>query len=73
MHQVLLFFELVEGTYDFTTSFEITDGDDSYTFNGFMANFNLLEEISTTMDLVMASNSGGFVFKEIYYSGSRTP
>ena len=66
-------FLLVEGTYDFSTSFEIVDGDDSYVFNGILAGYTLMQESSTGIDLIMANNSGGFIFKEIYFSGSKTP
>jgi hypothetical protein len=64
--------ELVQGTYNITTSFTVTAGDDEYTFNGVLSNYSLMAPSSVTLDLVMSDNSGGFIFKEIYYSGSRT-
>ncbi len=66
-------FLLVEGTYDFSTSFEVVDGDDSYAFNMLLAGYSLMKESSATAELIMANNSGGFIFKEIYFSGSKTP
>jgi hypothetical protein len=66
-------FELVQGTYNFTTNFTVT-ADDSveYTFNGVLSNYSLVAESSTTIDLILADNTGGFVIKEIYYAGSKT-
>lgn len=63
---------LVEGNYSVTCSFSIKVGDDEYTFNGMLADFMLGNESSMKVDLVMADNTGGFVFKEIYYAGSKT-
>ena len=66
-------FELVEGTYNFATSFTVMDGSDEYVFNGILTNYVLMQQSSATMDLVLADNSGGFIFKEVYFSGSKTP
>lgn len=66
-------FELVEGTYSFTTSFSVSSGEDEYTFNGILTNYALIQESTTTLSLVLADNSGGFIFKEVYFSGSKTP
>ncbi|MBN1819138.1 MAG: DUF4876 domain-containing protein [Prolixibacteraceae bacterium] len=66
-------FELVEGTYNFTTSFDLTVESDEYTFNGIMTNYSHLMESSATLQLVLAGNSGDFIFKEVYFSGSQTP
>jgi hypothetical protein len=66
-------FELVEGTYSFSTSFSVIDGDDEYTFNGLLSDYSHMKEATTSLELVMANNTGGFIFKEIYFSGCRTP
>ncbi len=66
-------FDLSEGNYKITTSFSVTGNDDEeYIFNGTVSEYTLTENDSTSMTLILA-NTGGFVFKEIYYSGSRTP
>ncbi|MCK3683397.1 DUF4876 domain-containing protein [Maribellus sp. YY47] len=67
-------FELVEGTYNFNTVFSVT-GDDNqeYTFNGAISNYSLLMESMVDMNLILADNTGGFIFKEIYYVSSKTP
>lgn len=64
---------LVEGNYNLSTSFEITVDNEDYTFNGILSNYLLMAESTTTIDLVLADNTGGFVFKEIYFAGSKTP
>jgi len=66
-------FELVVGTYNFTTSFSVTgDDDEEYSFNGVISNYTLIAESSVNMNLIMVDNTGGFVLKEIYYAGSKT-
>ncbi|QIA07953.1 DUF4876 domain-containing protein [Draconibacterium halophilum] len=67
-------FELVEGNYNFTASFSVigTDGEE-YIFNGIISNYSLMAESDIAMNLILVDNTGGFIFKEIYYSGSRTP
>ncbi len=64
---------LVEGSYDISCSFTVTVGSDEYVFNGIVNGYLLNQQASTTMKLVLADNSGGFVLKEIYYAGSKTP
>ncbi|WP_052670817.1 DUF4876 domain-containing protein [Draconibacterium sediminis] len=67
-------FELVEGNYNFTTSFAVNGNDgEEYIFNGIISNYSLISESALTMNLILANNSGGFILKEIYYAGSRTP
>lgn len=63
---------LVQGTYNITTSFEITVDKEKYTFNGILNNYLLAKESTTSINLVLADNTGGFVLKEIYYAGSKT-
>ncbi|WP_297095385.1 DUF4876 domain-containing protein [uncultured Draconibacterium sp.] len=66
-------FELVEGNYTFTTSFVANDNDgEEYIFNGIISNYSLISESEVTMDLILVDNTGGFIFKEIYYAGSVT-
>lgn len=62
----------VEGTYNVTTSFEITVDGEKFTFNGILSNYLLAKESTANVNLVLADNTGGFVFKEIYFSGSKT-
>jgi hypothetical protein len=64
---------LVEGYYNISTSFQITVGKETYTFNGSLNNFFLGQESTATVDLVLASNTGGLVIKEVYFAGSKTP
>lgn len=64
---------LVEGNYSVTCSFAIKVGDDEYTFNGTLSDFMLSKESTMSIKLIMADNTGGFVFKEVYFSGSKTP
>nr|WP_319570754.1 DUF4876 domain-containing protein [uncultured Draconibacterium sp.] len=66
-------FELVEGNYNFTTSFAINGNDgEEYIFNGIISNYSLISESAVTMNLILADNTGGFIFKEVYYAGSST-
>lgn len=62
----------VEGTYNVTTSFEIIVDGEKFTFNGILSNYLLAKESTANVNLVLADNTGGFVFKEIYFSGSKT-
>ena len=64
---------LVEGTYNVTTSFEITVDGEKFTFNGVLSNYLLSQESTANVNLVLADNTGGFVLKEVYFSGSKTP
>jgi hypothetical protein len=64
---------LVEGYYNFSTNFEIKVGNDTYTFNGVLTNYFLNQESTATIKLVLAANNGGFVIKEVYFAGSKTP
>jgi hypothetical protein len=64
---------LAEGKYTIKSSFTVKANPDEYFFNGILGNYLLIKESAVNVDLVMASNSGGFVFKEIYFAGSRTP
>ena len=64
---------LVEGNYNIKCSFTVKENPDEYSFNGILSNYMLIKESAVKIDLVMADNTGGFVFKEIYFSGSKTP
>jgi hypothetical protein len=64
---------LTEGKYNIRSSFTVKVNVDEYSFNGMLGNYLLTKESAVKIDLEMASNSGGFVFKEIYFAGSRTP
>jgi hypothetical protein len=64
---------LVEGYYNISTSFQIKVGNDTYTFNGVLNNYFLNQESTASVNLILASNGGGLVIKEIYFSGSKTP
>jgi hypothetical protein len=63
---------LTEGTYNGSTSFTVKVGTDEYVFNGVLTNVLLNKETTAPMQLVLAKNTGGFVFKEIYFAGSKT-
>lgn len=65
--------EFVEGNYNISTSFEIEVGNETYTFNGILEGFYLNKVSTASVDLVLASNTGGLIIKEIYFSGSKTP
>jgi hypothetical protein len=64
---------LIEGNYNISCSFSITVNNTEYTFNGSINNYFLAEESIITMELSLASNTGGFILKEIYFAGSATP
>jgi hypothetical protein len=64
---------LVEGQYNIKCSFTVKESTDEYSFNGILSNYMLTKESSVKIDLVMADNTGGFVLKEIYFAGSKTP
>lgn len=64
---------LVEGNYDASCSFTLTVGSDEYVFNGILNSYLLSQNSTATMNLVLADNTGGLVFKEIYFAGSKTP
>lgn len=64
---------LAEGSYDGNCSFTIKVGADEYVFNGILSKVLLDKNASVPMPLVLAKNTGGFIIKEIYFAGSRTP
>ena len=64
---------LVEGKYSVKCNFSVKVGSDEYFFNGVQNNVVLTKDGPINMDLVLAKNSGGFILKEIYYAGSKTP
>lgn len=63
---------LTEGTYNGSCTFTVKIGTDEYVFNGVMSNFLLSKDSNTPMQLVLSKNTGGFIFKEIYFAGSKT-
>lgn len=64
---------LMEGNYDVACSFAVTVDGQEYTFNGMKADYLLRSSGTLDMNLIMADNSGGFILKEVYFSGSKTP
>lgn len=62
---------LEEGTYTIQASAETDD----YYFNGITENLTVQPEVANNWEihLVASSKGGGLVFKEIYYTGSKTP
>ncbi len=64
---------LTEGTYNGSCSFTMKVGTDEYVFNGVLTKVLLSKESNVPMKLVLSKNTGGFVFKEIYFAGSKTP
>lgn len=62
-------FSLTSGIYSFTVSHETEE----FFFNGLLENTTIAEDKSLTITLHASVRSGGLVFKEIYYSGSRIP
>lgn len=64
---------LTEGTYNGITFFTVKVGNDEYVFNGVLSNVILNKDTNAPMPVVLAKNTGGFVFKEIYFAGSKTP
>ena len=64
---------LTEGKYSLKCSFSVKVGNDEYFFNGTLSNLLLTKDVPVTIDMVLADNNGGFILKEIYYAGSKTP
>ncbi len=65
---------LVEGSYNIKCNFTVKGTDNlDYAFNGSINNYLLTKESAATIDLVLAKNTGGFVIKEVYFAGSKTP
>jgi hypothetical protein len=63
-------FALELGTYTISASNEVTD----FYFNGITQNAIVTTTLNDfTIDLIASSKGGGLVFKEIYYTGSKTP
>ncbi len=63
---------LTEGTYNGSCSFTVKVGTDEYVFNGILTNVLLNKDSNIPMQLVLSKNTGGFIFKEIYFAGSKT-
>lgn len=63
---------LAEGTYDGSCSFTVKVGTDEFVFNGTFSHLIVGKDTSVPMQLVLSKNTGGFIFKEIYFSGSKT-
>ncbi|MEK7719179.1 MAG: DUF4876 domain-containing protein [Bacteroidota bacterium] len=64
---------LTEGTYNGSTNFTVKVGPDEYVFNGILTNVLLNKDSNIPLQLVLSKNTGGFIFKEIYFAGSKTP
>lgn len=65
--------ELSEGNYSLATSFSLKAGNVDYTFNGNVSEYLLIDAASVILNMTLAKNTGGFVLKEIYFAGSKTP
>jgi hypothetical protein len=61
------------GNYNGGCSFNIKVGNDEYFFNGVLSKMLLTKNTNAPIKLVLSKNTGGFVFKEIYFAGSKTP
>jgi hypothetical protein len=64
---------LPEGNYSLTSSFTLKVENVDYTFNGNINEYLLADESSVILNLTLAKNTGGFVIKEVYFAGSKTP
>ncbi len=65
---------LPQGVYSIATSFSVTDqANQQYTFNGKLSNLQLSSDLAKEITLVMATNTGGLIIKEVYFSGTKTP
>lgn len=64
---------LAEGNYSLSSSFSLKAENVDYTFNGNLNEYLLADNSSVILNLVLAKNTGGFVIKEVYFSGSKTP
>lgn len=62
-----------QGIYDGSASFSVKSGNDEYLFNGLFSNLLLDSKKDVQLQLSLSKNSGGFLFKEIYFAGSKTP
>ncbi|MEG0517981.1 MAG: DUF4876 domain-containing protein [Bacteroidales bacterium] len=65
--------DMIPGIYNVTVSAEVVHNGFTYNFNGSLVNINILDNAGELQVDVEASKSGNFVFKEIFYCGSRTP
>jgi hypothetical protein len=64
---------LAEGNYSLSSAFSLKVDNVEYTFNANVSEFMLTTPSSAILNLILAKNSGGFVIKEVYFSGSKTP
>jgi hypothetical protein len=65
--------KLVEAIYSLSASFTLKVGNVEYTFNGIIDEYLLNYDATIMLNLTLAKNTGGFVLKEVYFSGSKTP
>jgi len=65
--------ELAEGNYSLSSSFSLKVENVDYTFNANVSEFMLTTPSSAILNLTLAKNTGGFVIKEVYFAGSKTP
>jgi hypothetical protein len=65
--------ELAEGNYSLSSSFSLKVDNVEYTFNANVSEFMLTNPSSAILNLTLAKNTGGFVIKEVYFAGSKTP
>ncbi len=66
----IVIFKLEEGTYNISAAYE----GDEFALNGILESITINSaETSFNVNVVASAIGGGLVFKEIYYTGSRTP
>lgn len=61
-------FNLIAGVYNFTVAQETEE----FAFNGLKENVTISQDAAVSLDLQATALSGGLVFKEYYYVGSKT-
>ncbi|MCE1198789.1 MAG: DUF4876 domain-containing protein [Marinilabiliales bacterium] len=69
----LLSIPLAEANYKISCDLDLPIDGLDYIFHKSMNSLNLNQDTDLQLELILGSNTGGFVFKEIYYVGSMTP
>lgn len=64
---------IIPGIYTITVSAEKSEDGFTYNYNGNVVNVGIVDNQETITVDVGAAKSGALLFKEVYYSGSRTP
>ncbi|MEF9931471.1 MAG: DUF4876 domain-containing protein [Bacteroidales bacterium] len=65
--------DIIPGIYSVTVSAEVSHNGFTYNFNGNLVNINIFNSEKKLDVSIEATKSGNIVFKEIFYSGSKTP